>query len=142
MKKYAVGYTQGAFDMFHIGHLNLLRNAKEQCEKLIVGVNTDELILKYKNKHTVIPEQERLEIVKAIRYVDCAILANTLDKVEIWNNLKFDAIFIGSDWKGTERWINTEKDLCEKGAEVIYLTYTQGVSSTLLRSQADNSVSD
>ncbi len=142
MKKYAVGYTQGAFDMFHIGHLNLLKNAKEQCEKLIVGVNSDELIYRYKNKRTVINELDRLEIIKAIRYVDDVMLVDTLDKLEIWNSLNFDAIFIGDDWKGNERWQNTETVLSDKGAKVVYLTYTRGVSSTILRGQANDSVSD
>lgn len=142
MKKFAVGYTQGAFDMFHIGHLNLLKNAKAQCERLIVGVNTDALIEHYKNKHTVICEQERLEIVKAIRYVDDVVLVDTLDKSEIWESIHFDAVFIGSDWKGNERWLRTESELAEKGARVVYLTYTEGVSSTILRPQADLCVSD
>ena len=142
MKKFAVGYTQGAFDMFHIGHLNLLKNAKAQCEKLIVGVNTDALIENYKNKHTVICEQDRLEIVKSIRYVDDVILVDTLDKSEIWDSIHFDAVFIGSDWMGNERWLNTERALAKEGAQVVYLTYTEGVSSTILRPQADSSVSD
>ena len=142
MKKYKIGYTQGAFDMFHIGHLNLLKNAKAQCDILIVGVNSDALICSYKNKKTVIPEKDRKEIVKAIRYVDDVILATTLDKSEIWNNLKFDAIFIGSDWKGNERWTNTEKALSEKGADVVYLEYTHGVSSTILREHSDDGVTD
>ena len=142
MKKYSIGYTQGAFDMFHIGHLNLLKNAKEQCETLIVGVNSDDLVCRYKNKHTVINESDRVEIIKAIRYVDSVILVDTLDKLEIWNQLKFNAIFIGDDWKGNDRWKNTEIVLSDKGAEVVYLTYTKGVSSTILRGQTDDCVSD
>ena len=142
MKKYKLGYTQGAFDMFHIGHLNLLKNAKAQCETLIVGVNTDDLIWRYKNKHAVISESDRVEIIKAIRYVDDVILVDTLDKSEVWSDLMFNAIFIGDDWKGNERWKNTEKELSAKGAEVVYLKYTSGVSSTILRTQSDDSVSD
>ena len=142
MKKYKLGYTQGAFDMFHIGHLNLLKNAKTQCDKLIVGVNTDNLICKYKNKHTVIKQIDRAEIIKAIRYVDDVILVDTLDKLELWQDIQFDAIFIGDDWKGNERWQNTEKVLSEKGADVVYLTYTNGISSTMLRDQSDEKISD
>ena len=142
MKKFAIGYTQGAFDMFHVGHLNLLKNAKQQCKKLIVGINTDSLIYNYKNKHTIISEQDRLEIVKAIKYVDDVMLVDTLDKCEVWNKIKFDAIFIGSDWKGNPRWLNTENELATKGAEVVYLTYTEGISSTMLRDQANNSISE
>ena len=142
MKKYAVGYTQGAFDMFHIGHLNLLKNAKAQCERLFVGVNSDDLLFRYKNKHAVISEKDRLEIIKSIRYVDDAVLVNSLDKSEIWNDLKFDAIFIGDDWKGNQRWKDTEVMLSKKGAVVVYLEYTKGVSSTILREHTDEVVSD
>ena len=133
MKKYKVGYTQGTFDMFHIGHLNLLRQAKELCELLIVGVNSDELVQKYKNKIPVVNEDDRIEIVKNIRCVDDAILCNTLNKTEIWEIVRFDAIFIGSDWKGNPRWLQTEKDLKPYGAEVVYLQHTEGISSSFLR---------
>ncbi len=142
MKKYKVGYTQGAFDMFHIGHLNLLKNAKAQCDKLIVGVNTDDLIFRYKGKHTVINEADRAEIIRSVRYVDDVILVDTLDKLQTWERLEFDAIFIGDDWKGNERWIETEQVLSQKGAEVVYLTYTRGVSSTMLRGQSNDKISD
>ena len=137
MKKYKIGYTQGAFDMFHIGHLNLLRNAYDQCETLIVGVNSDALVSRYKSKRTIIPEQERLEIIRAIKYVDHAMLVETLDKSEIREQVKFDAVFIGSDWKGSPRWEQTEKDLMQFGVDVVYLAYTQGTNSTLLREKLD-----
>lgn len=137
MKKYKIGYTQGAFDMFHIGHLNLLRNACDQCETLIVGVNSDALVSRYKSKKTIVPEQERLEIIRAIKYVDHAMLVETLDKSEIREQVKFDAVFIGSDWKGSPRWEQTEKDLMQFGVDVVYLTYTQGTNSTLLREKLD-----
>lgn len=132
-KRYKIGYTQGTFDMFHIGHLNLLRNAKKECEILIVGVNSDDLVQKYKNKTPVISENDRLEIVRELKCVDDVILCETLKKTIIWDQIKFDAIFIGDDWKGNERWAQTEKDLSQYGAEVVYLKHTDGISSTLLR---------
>ena len=107
MKKYKVGYTQGVYDMFHIGHLRLLNRAKEQCETLIVGVNADRLVEAYKHKTPVIGEAERQEIVSNIKAVDRCVIADTLDKVKIWEQLHFDAIFIGDDWKGNERWART-----------------------------------
>lgn len=134
-KKYRLGYTQGTFDMFHIGHLNLLRHAKEQCEKLIVGVNSDTLVIQYKHKNPIINDCERLEIVKALRVVDDVIMCNTLDKEDAWKKIQFDAIFIGSDWKGDERWKQTEHDMASHGAIVVYLPHTEGISSTKLREE-------
>jgi glycerol-3-phosphate cytidylyltransferase len=119
--------------MFHIGHLNLIRAASEQCEKLIVGVNSDSLVSSYKNKGTVVPETERLTIISALKYVDEAIITDSLDKRTIHALLRFDAIFIGDDWKGSERWAQTETELAEAGAAVVYLPYTENTSSTLLR---------
>lgn len=133
MKPYKIGYTQGVFDLFHIGHLNLLRKAKEQCDFLIVGVNSDELVEAYKHKTPVIPGDQRKEIVEAIRVVDQCILVDTLDKETIWKEHPFDAIFIGDDWKGNERWKKTEEQLSAHGAKVVYLKYTDGISSTALR---------
>lgn len=132
-KKYKIGYTQGTFDMFHIGHLNLLKHAKEYCDILIVGVNSDELVQQYKHKTPVINQDERAEILQAIRYVDNVVICHTLKKTKMHNWLHFDAIFIGDDWKGNERWIETEKNLKAVGADVVFLSYTQGVSSTMLR---------
>lgn len=132
-KKYKIGYTQGVFDMFHIGHLNLLNNAKKQCEKLVVGVNSDKLVEKYKKIIPNISEASRLEIVKNIKAVDDALIVDTLDKNEIYKMVQFDAIFIGSDWKGNERWKRTEEDLKTVGARVVYLQHTDGISSTILR---------
>lgn len=131
--KYKVGYTQGTFDMFHVGHLNLLRNAKNNCERLVVGVNSDALVYQYKNKIPVINELERVEILKELRCVDEVILCNSLTKMTVWNEIHFDAIFIGDDWKGNERWKQTEIDLGKVGADVVYLKHTQGISSSLLR---------
>jgi len=127
-----VGYTTGVFDLFHIGHLNILKNAKAMCNKLIVGVSTDELIIEYKNKKPVIPFEERIEIVKSIKYVDKAVPQTTMDKFKMWENLKFDLMFVGDDWKGTEKWINLEKKFLEVGVKIIYFPYTKSTSSTLL----------
>ena len=132
-----IGYTTGVYDMFHIGHLNLLRNAKALCEKLIVGVNTDELVFQYKRKHPVIGEVERLEIIRELRCVDEVVFCLTLDKKEAWCRFHFDAIFIGDDWKGNERWLQTEQALSPLGAKVVYLKYTDGISSTILRPKED-----
>lgn len=134
-KKYKIGYTQGTFDMFHIGHLNILKHAKELCDILIVGVNTDALVMEYKHKSPIIHEVERAEILQAIRYVDNVVLTKTLNKKEMHEWLHFDAVFIGDDWKGSERWLETERELKKVGADVVYLSYTKGVSSTMLRQQ-------
>lgn len=142
MKKYKLGYTQGTFDMFHIGHLNLIRNAKSHCDKLVVGINSDLLVKKYKNKTPVINENERAEIVRELRSVDDVILCETLQKKVVWDSIHFDAIFIGDDWKGNERWTKTEQVLAPLGVDVIYLKHTEGVSSTLLRTQEDKKVSE
>ena len=142
MKKYKIGYTQGTYDMFHIGHLNLLRQAKDRCEKLIVGINSDVLVQKYKNKTPVVNEHDRMEIVKEMKCVDDVVLCETLKKSEMWEKIHFEAIFIGNDWKGNARWAQTEKDLEPLGAEVVYLKHTDGVSSSMLRPQKDNSIKD
>lgn len=135
MKKYKIGYTQGTYDLFHIGHLNLLANAKKQCDYLIVGINTDRLVREYKNKQPIIPEDQRAKIVSAIKYVDEVILTDTLDKEVIANKIKFDAIFIGDDWKNNERWINTKNKMSEKGIDVIFLPHTDGISSSEIRTK-------
>lgn len=131
--KEIIGFTAGAFDMFHIGHLNLIKNAKSRCDYLIVGVNTDELILNYKNKKAVVPLSERMQIVEAIKYVDEVISVGTLDKECIWNIKKYDIVFIGDDWKGSLRWNHTEHIMKKYGVQVVYLPYTRGTTSTLLR---------
>lgn len=132
MKKYKIGYTQGVFDMFHIGHLNLINKAKKYCEYLIVGVNSDKLVNSYKHKTPIINEKERLEIIQNLKAVDKAIIVNTLDKKHIWNSLCYDAIFIGDDWKGNKRWEETEKIMDSIGVKLIYLPYTKGISSSSL----------
>ena len=135
--KYFIGYTQGVFDMFHIGHLNLLKQAKELCDILIVGVNSDELVRNYKHKSTIIDENQRVNIISSIRYVDKAVIVNTLDKVAALKKFKFDALFIGDDWKGNSRWIETEKIMKDNGVDLVYLSRTQGISSTELRTKLD-----
>lgn len=130
-----IGYTDGVYDMFHVGHLNMIKHAKERCDFLIVGVHSDEIVKSYKHRKTVINENDRREIVEAIRYVDKAVINRTRDKMELWNLHHFDTIFIGDDWKGTERWNSFEKILAEVGVTVEYLPYTQGVSTTQLRQQ-------
>lgn len=142
MKKYKLGYTQGTFDMFHIGHLNLLHQAKELCESLIVGVNTDQLVSDYKHKVPVVNERDRAAIITELRCVDKVVMCDTLKKTDAWQRLHFDAIFIGSDWKGNARWAQTEKDLAPLGADVVYLKHTEGISSTLLRDKENNKIVD
>jgi len=133
MKKYKVGYTTGVFDMFHIGHLNILKRAKEQCEHLIVGVSTDELVESYKNKTPIIPFQERMQIVQAIRYVDEVVPQTSRNKMEAYEKIKFDVMFVGDDWKGKPLFVEVERALKEKGTDVVYFPYTKHISSTILR---------
>ena len=128
--------------MFHIGHLNLLHQARELCDYLIVGVNTDRLVNEYKNKLPVVNEHDRAAIVGELRCVDRVVMCDTLSKAEAWQRFHFDAVFIGSDWKGNERWAQTERDLKPLGAEVVYLQHTDGVSSTLLREKENKKIED
>ena len=137
MAKYRIGYTQGVFDMFHVGHLNLLNHAAGQCDYLIAGVNSDRLVEEYKHKKPVIPEEERVQIVGAIKVVDRAEITDTLDKEQQYRKYHFDAVFIGDDWKGDPRWQETERVLSSYGVDVIYLPYTKGVCSTVLKEQRE-----
>lgn len=133
MKKYRVGYTTGVFDMFHIGHLNILRRAKKQCDYLIVGVSTDELVKEYKNKTPIIPFEERAEIVQSIDCVDRVIAQENRDKYEAWRELKFDVMFVGDDWKGKPLFMKVEEEFKKVGVDVVYFPYTKDTSSTILR---------
>ncbi len=126
-----IGYTTGVFDLFHVGHLRLLKRAKEKCEKLIVGVTTDELVA-YKYKKAVIPFKERLEIVEGIRYVDMVVPQESMDKVSAWKKLKFNVMFVGDDWKGTKKWNEYEKEFQKYDVKIVYFPYTKGTSSTLI----------
>lgn len=137
MKK-IVGYTAGVFDMFHIGHLNILKEAKQNCDYLIVGVSTDELVELYKNKTVIIPFEERMEIIRAIRYVDLVIPQVNMNKVEIWNKYKFDKMFVGEDWKGSTTWNELEKQFMPLGVEIIYVKRKYEITSTALRDKIIN----
>jgi len=131
-KKYKVGYTTGVFDLFHIGHLNILKKAKEQCDYLIVGVSTDEVVQTYKHKTPIIPFEERKQIVESIKYVDEVVPQTTMDKFEAWQNKPFNVIFHGDDWKNSEMYNEMEKKLKGVGVEFVYFPYTKGTSSTIL----------
>ncbi len=133
MKEIIVGYTTGVFDMFHIGHLNLLKNAKAHCDFLIVGVSTDEVVESYKNHLPIIPFEERFEIVSAIKYVDKVVPQTSMDKMEAYKKLKFDVLFHGSDWKGSDMYNKIIEDFSKIGVDVVFLPHTEGTSSTMLR---------
>lgn len=128
-----IGYTTGVYDMFHIGHLNILRRAKEQCDYLVVGVSTDELVQKVKNKTPIIPFADRCEIVGAIKYVDKVVPQFDKNKMAAWEKYHFSKMFVGSDWKGTEAWNRFEEEFKPLGVEIVYLDHTDGISSTILR---------
>lgn len=132
-KKYKIGYTTGVYDMFHIGHLNIIQQAKAQCEHLIVGVTTDELCMKRKNRLPIICEKDRIAIVQAIKYVDEVVPQEDMNKLATVKKYHVDAVFVGSDWKGTPSWDEYEKAFAEEGCEVVYLDHTDGISSTILR---------
>lgn len=138
-KKYKIGYTTGVFDMFHIGHLNILRRAKEQCEYLIVGVSTDEVVRQYKNKTPVICFEERCAIVEAIKYVDKVVPQTSMNKMDAYKELKFDVLFHGSDWKGSNMYDKIIQEFSEIGVDVVFLPHTDGISSTIISEKANKS---
>lgn len=129
-----IGYTTGVYNMFHIGHLNVIRKAKEQCDYLIVGISTDELVEKEKHKMPVIPYEERVAIVSALKYVDQVVPQPDKDKVAAWKRYHFNKMFVGSDWEGTPQWKAYEEEFRPLGVSIIYLPYTDGISSTKLTS--------
>ena len=131
MSKKILGYTSGVYDLFHIGHLNLLKNAKGLCDKLIVGVSTDKLV-EYKHKHPVIPFEERIEIVRCCKFVDAAIPQEDLDKYKMWEKLHFDVLFVGDDWYNSPSWKEMEEKFSKVGVRVVYFPYTKNTSSTLI----------
>ncbi len=137
MQKYKVGYTSGVYDMFHIGHLNLLKKAKEQCDYLIVAVSTDELVEKEKNHTPVIPFEERVAILEAIKYVDKVVPQVDKNKFAAWEKYNFDVMFVGDDWKGKAIFQEAEKKLAEVNVDVVYFPYTKHISSTMLREKAN-----
>ena len=132
-----IGYTTGVFDLFHVGHLNILRNAKAMCDRLVVGVSTDELLLAYKNKKTIIPFDERIEIIRNIKCVDVAIAQETMDKFEAWEKLRFNLVFVGDDWYKTEKWRDIQKKFDEVEVRVVYFPYTTSTSSSKINAILD-----
>jgi glycerol-3-phosphate cytidylyltransferase len=128
-----IGYAPGAYDLFHVGHLNILRQAKSHCDYLIAGVVSDEMCAKTKGRSPVIPLAERLAIVSHISYVDEAVAETVPDKLETWRNLRFDAIFKGDDWRGTAKGLKLERDFARVGVDVVYFPYTVHTSSSMLR---------
>lgn len=128
-----IGYTTGVFDLFHIGHLNILKKAKENCDYLIVGVTTDEEVKRVKNKVPIICYDERKAIVESIKYVSKVVPESDTDKIKAWKSINYNVIFKGDDWKGTEKWNKYEEELSKLDVEVCYFPYTEGTSSTILR---------
>lgn len=137
-KKYKIGYTSGVYDMFHVGHLNILRRAKELCEYLIVGVSTDECVVSYKHKQPVIPYEQRVAIIEAIKYVDEVVPQVNMDKVSFLKTRHFDVMFHGDEWKGTELYNYYEEEFIKYGAKIEYLPHTDGISSTILRNRTND----
>jgi len=133
MAQARVGYVPGVFDMFHVGHLNVLRNARLACDRLIAGVVSDERAAAVKGQLPVVPVTERLEIVRSVRYVDDAVVEDVDEKLEMWRRLNFDVIVKGDDWRGTPKGDKLERDFASVGVEVVYLPYTVHTSSTMLR---------
>ena len=126
-----IGYTTGVLDLFHVGHVNVLRNAKSMCDRLIVGVTSDDLV-SYKNKKAVIPFEERIEIVRACKYVDLAVPQLTMDKLDAYNRYKFDLMFVGDDWYKSDKWQDLDNEFQRMGVHIIYFPYTKSTSSTLI----------
>lgn len=126
-----IGYTAGVYDLFHIGHLNLLKNAKGMCDKLIVGVTTDELVL-YKGKRAMIPYEDRAEIIRSIKYVDAVVPQRDMDKFTMCKKLGASILFVGDDWYNTDKWKKYEEEFALAGIKIVYFPYTKGISSTLI----------
>jgi glycerol-3-phosphate cytidylyltransferase len=133
MNKKIIGYTTGVFDLFHIGHLNILKRAKGMCDELIVGVTTDELAENRKGRKPIIPFEERVEILESIGYVDLVVPQKTMKKLDALDDYKFNIVFVGDDWKGTDEWKQLEKEFEKRGVKVIYFQYTKTTSSTVIR---------
>lgn len=136
-KKKIIGYTTGVFDMFHIGHLNILKRAKEQCDYLIVGVSTDELCKSYKKKEPIIPYEERKAIIEAIKYVDKVVPQIDRNKFAAWERIKFDVMFVGDDWKNSPLFTELENKFKNVGVKIVFFPYTKTTSSTILREKLD-----
>lgn len=134
MKKEIIGYTAGVFDMFHVGHLNILKQAKKHCDYLIVAVSPDELVFSYKGKKPIMSLEDRMAIIEAIKYVDKVVIQHDRDKIKAYHNYKFDVMFVGDDWKGNPLFEEVEKELSKHGSKIQFFSYTNKVSSTKLRS--------
>ncbi|WOF22641.1 adenylyltransferase/cytidyltransferase family protein [Microbacterium betulae] len=128
-----IGYAAGAFDLFHVGHLNLLRQARERCDVLVAGVVSDEMLREVKGVRSVIPTAERAEIVRSIRFVDDVHVETVPDKLDVWREVRFTHFFKGDDWRGTPKGLRLEGELAAVGVEVVYFPYTAHTSSTALR---------
>ena len=137
-KKYKTGYTDGVYDLFHVGHLNMIQTAKKYCKSLIVGVHGDDVVEEYKHHKPIINEDDRKRIIESIKGVDRAEINRFRDKLKLWELYHFDVVFIGDDWKGTERWNNFEKVLAEFNVDVVYVPYTKGISTTDIREKIMN----
>lgn len=143
MDNRVIGFTDGVYDMFHVGHLNLIKEGKKRCDYLIVGVHGDDVVESYKKHRPIINENERLCIIESVRYVDKAVINRFRDKIKLWELYHFNKLFIGDDWKGTPRWIEFEREFTKVEVEVVYLPYTKGVSTTeicnkILQSKANH----
>ncbi|MET9700363.1 adenylyltransferase/cytidyltransferase family protein [Streptomyces sp. NPDC006529] len=136
-RPYRVGYAPGAYDLFHIGHLNILRHARSRCDYLVAGVVSDEMAERAKGRRPMIPLVERLEIVRSVKYVDAAFVETVPDKLETWKQVRFDVIFKGDDWRGTPKGQRLEEDFATVGVDVVYFPYTVHTSSTQLRRALD-----
>mgnify|MGYP001421383039 CR=1 FL=1 len=136
MKK-KIGYTTGIFDVFHIGHLNLIRKAKLHCDKLIVGVSTAKVV-KEKKKNTINSYKQRKEIINSLIYVDKTIAQTSIDKIKEYKKIKFDILFVGDDWKNTTSWNSFEKELKKYKVKIKYFKYTKHISSSKLRKFINN----
>ena len=133
MKKKVIGYTSGVFDMFHVGHLNILKQSKEKCDYLIVAVSPDKLVQSYKGKSPIIPLEDRMEIIRAIKYVDEVVIQHNRDKIEAFNKYKYDIMFVGDDWKESKLFEEVEAELIKHGSKIHFISYTKKVSSSKLR---------
>ena len=134
-QKYKTGYTDGVYDLFHVGHLNMIQTAKKYCEYLIVGVHGDDVVEDYKRRRPIINENDRRRIIESVKGVDRAEINRFRDKLKLWESYRFDVIFIGDDWKGTKRWNHFDKVLAEINVDVVYVPYTKGISTTDIRNK-------
>lgn len=132
-----VGYAAGAFDLFHVGHLNILRHARERCDRLVAGVVSDEMLRAVKGIEPVIPTAERAEIVRSLVFVDDVYIETQPSKLDAWRDVQFTHFFKGDDWRGTEKGLALERELATVGVEVVYFPYTAHTSSTVLRRALD-----